>query len=360
MGKANRINKLAQQIEKAVATGRFLTIATNERTHFIKHVTQDDVSLLNGVLTDTTAAKKNKHKTKERKFNSCFITDNPDADVDDIYDATLPLFDEVILKKAHDIAEWSIDAKQHDKQGFRVVLPRKRYGTIGKGYVLDDATNTLHEYTTEEIMVVLRKDSSLELGFSLHTAYPYLESQTSRPTGRNLQDIVVKTQKYQNASPTGKAYILAQTNRKNPYLTTFKAGMYGNNHDDVIAFQIPCNNDRDAQDVVRIKENEMVLFRRHKEYDSYKSWSWKKDESVYWELDGKSKDLSANLLNPDVFSAFEHEYGDTISTIMMETFDKIQTEVAKTYSHDIRQPETLKENLLRETAVDKTVEKSII
>ena len=360
MGKASRINKLTHRIEESVATGRFLAIATSEKTHFIKHVTQDNVSLLNGVLTDATSIKKCKHKTKERKFNSCFITDNPDADVDEIYDATLPLFDEVVLKKAHDIAEWSIDAEQHDKQGFRVVLPRKQYGIIGKGYVLDDATNTLHEYTTEEVMVVLRKDSSLELGFSLHTAYPYLESQTSRPTGKNLQDIVVKTQKYQNASPTGKAYILAQTNRANPYLTTFKAGMYGNNHDDVIAFQIPCNNERDYQDVVRIKENEMIIFRRHKEYDSYKNWSWRKDESVYWELDGKPKNLAANLLNPDVFSAFDNEYGSTISTIIMETFDRIQTEVAKTYSYNIHQSESLKENLLCAESIDKYASKSII
>lgn len=249
------IKDMAMRIDETVKNGTFFTKTESPDTHLEKHVAdKDDAKVLDRVFKNNGRIKRNEHSNKEQKsINSGFYSLTEACDT----------IETCVIRKSLDIAQWVNDARDNEKKSFEVTLsPKDNYEPVGFGYIVDREKNTIDEYETQTVRIVLQKDYNKPLGFSLLTAYPDVIREENRiPTGRDLTDIARETDTFKEASPVAKAYIMYQTGRHKPYLVTFKEGYYGNIHDDVMSIHIPftSKNHEEFKHIVRIKENSVEL-----------------------------------------------------------------------------------------------------
>ena len=246
--------ELSDKIVKCINNNTFFGKIENERTHMEQHVIKNDVELLDRVLNDIGSTERKGYSQKERKaINSGFKT----------LDEARFNIEECMINSSKEIAKWIDGAKTHEKKDFVVPLRKEEgYDPVGYGYIVSRKTNTIDEYATDSIRVVLEQNSNSEFGFSLLTAYPdIIHAENREPTGKDLSAIVKKTNTYQKASPVSKAYMLYQTGKNKPYLITFKEGLNGNTHDDVLSLHIPYQTKKgdECKHIIRFKEDSIEL-----------------------------------------------------------------------------------------------------
>lgn len=87
---------------------------------------------------------------------------------------------------------------------------------VGKGIVYSQKNDTLNEYVTNQIRIVLKRDFKNKNGFIFVTAYPDLKNirtlvknGVAKPTNRDLKDFVKQTSTYQQASREEQLYFSA-------------------------------------------------------------------------------------------------------------------------------------------------------
>lgn len=249
------VRDMAKCIDNAVIEGKFFGKTQSQNTHMEKHVADKDCAdVLDRVFKDNGRVKRNEHSDKEHKsINSGFYSLNGACEA----------VEECMLVKSLEVASWVDNAKNNEKKSFDVCLPPEDgYEPVGYGYVVNRENNTIDEYQTNTIRIVLQKNDKYPLGFSLLTAYPDIIREESRqPTGRDLTDVAKRTKTFKEASPTAKAYMLYQTGQNKPYLVTFKEGYNGDVHDDVMSVHIPYKTKKgeECKHIIRIKENSIEL-----------------------------------------------------------------------------------------------------
>jgi len=294
------VDVLSDRITKAVVDGVFFGKVENNNTHIIKHVVDSNINTLDRVLSDNGAKDRYNKSISDKKqttMNSGFNSE------DEAYEN----IEECMLFKSKDISLWTLNASQNSTMNFDVELSEAQgYSPVGYGYIVSRDTNTISEYSTHFIRVVLQKDNRSELGFNLLTAYPDIIRKENRiPTERDISELAKQTDTYKNASPVAKGYIAYQTsNGEKPYLITFKEGERGNIRDDVMSLHIPYDlkDGTKCEHVVRIKENQMSLATRQMDANN----RWQKIPNVYTrKFNGENQiNLSVDLTRPEVIEEF--------------------------------------------------------
>lgn len=221
-----------EQIQQLVDSSSILQRISNYYTHVDRHKHVDDVSYLERIF-------------QEKSANSAF-TDNLDVNA---------VLGEMLYYRAQDIAKWLDTADIGDKQAFYVGFEEDDFGQIGTGLIRDRKTGLIKEYSSNDVCMVLRKDTS-SLGFTLVTAYPYMEAPTVTPTNRNLKEITVKTDTFKKASDVKKAYLLYTTSWQSSMSISYKAG--DEPRDDALYLYLPTDNPN-TTDVVKLKAHTTLL-----------------------------------------------------------------------------------------------------
>lgn len=387
------IKDMGNCIVDAVVNGTFFNKTNNNRTHVKKHVADKKESdVLDRVLKNNGSMHRGQRSDKDQKaINSGFYS----------YDDACSVIEECMVSRNLEIAQWINGARQGQKQSFDMILSSEDgYDPVGYGYVLDREDNTIAEYSTNAVKVVLQKNDECALGFTVLTAYPDITKEENRqPTGRNITDILKKTKTYQDASPTSKAYMLYQTNMESPYLATFKEGRAGNIHDDVMSIHIPYKTSKgeDCKQIIRIKEGtielstnkmsdvkiakkriegrpiEKVLQAKTPEEmtDAIKSFQdrgysiedgkrYVKVDSFYTKHFGavSEKSKSVDLTRPDVFVAFRKRNPEA-ADIVLQSCDAMGIKRPDRYEK-AKTPEKLNEGLSPVETKDKTNELSVV
>lgn len=361
------IRDIADGICASIVDQTFFTKTENADTHVEKHVIDDEKDILNRILSKNgNADRKTREEDEKKDINSGFQS------LDEAY----ANIEECVISRACEIAEWSVGANNHQKESFCINLPKDQgYDTVGYCYAVNRENNTIDEYETQSVRIVLEKDDNYPLGFTLLTAYPNgLNKGDMIPTGRDLRDVVKKTDAYKKASPVSKTYMLYQTGQNKPYLATFKAGYDGNVHDDVMSIHIPYEKDGESyKDIIRVKEDsiqfstsklvdvkvarnrgrdgkerEKIIYPGEDEERYHNRWTKITTEKRYvkqntdlvrrFHKEG-DKGLVIDLTNPEAFEAFKREYKEAAVVVRdcMRVLDKYQ------------QNETIKEEQLDES-----------
>lgn len=380
--------ELANAIQQAISDNTFFRKTENENTHVAKHVIKDESAILNKVLS-SDGSKIRKSKTslteEEKKERRHKITNSGFPSLDKACAA----IEECIMSQCYTVAQWAEEADEHRRESFDIYLsPDAGYGEIGYGYALNHDLNTIDEYKTNNVKVVLEKDSQRPLGFVLVTAYPDITKEENRElTGRDITEITKQTERYKNASPVSKAYMLYQIGTVKPYLATFKKGERNNIHDDVLSIHIP--KGEDCKDIIRIKENS-IEFSRNKLTD-VKVARWhekgKHKEKIIYPGEDESKyhksgvsivtekkfvkstsfftrhfamtdenSMSVDLTRPDVFKSFEKRYPDA-AIVVKQCMDVLNNDGA---NHFKQKEENLNESLMPRYCLEREREVNII
>jgi hypothetical protein len=374
------IRDMAKCIDDAIIEGKLFTKIQNENSHMEKHVADKDrADVLNRVLKDNGKAKRDDHEHKENKsINSGFYS----------LEEACYAIEESIMNKSLDIAKWVDGAYRNEKKAFEVTLPKESYKEVGYGYVVDRAKNTIDEYKTQTVRIVLQKNDDYPLGFTLLTAYPdIIKAENREPTKQDLTEITKKTKTYQEASPTAKAYMLYQTGETKPYLATFKEGYYGNVHDDVLSIHMPykTKDGSECKNLIRIKEGQIELstskmmdvkiakwtehgrpkekiiypgedIKRYQKpgYDIVNDKRYVKIDSYYTRKYGTAgpKGKSVDLTRPDVFKALKERMPEA-ADIVLQSCDAMgmKRPDEKSIQKDVPVKEELNESLLPRTEV---------
>lgn len=387
------IKDIGDYIVNAVTSGTFFDKTNNDRTHIEKHVADKrEEDVLDRVLKNNGSMQRGHKEDKDQKaINSGFYS----------YDDACFVIEECIINKNLEIAEWLDSAKQGKKQSFDVTLsPEEGYDPVGYGYMLNREDNTIAEYSTDTVRVVLQKDDECSLGFTVLTAYPDITKEEHRtPTGRDITDILKKTKTYQDASPTSKAYMLYQTNLNSPYLATFKEGRAGNVQDDVMSVHIPYRTAKgeDCKQIIRIKEGKIELAThkmsdvtiarkkidgrpiekiiqaregetiedginnfRSRGYDIGTGRRYVKVPSFYTRHFGQVKQdsLSVDLTRPDVFTAFRKRSPEA-ADVVLQCCEAMGIKRPDKYEMK-KEPEKLNEGLSPTEMQEKTDELSVV
>lgn len=163
-----------------------------------------------------------------------------------------------LLYSARNIAKWLESAGYHEKKQFLVECPRDYYEhPVGTGYMRDKKNNSIREYTSDTVCVVLQQETNSRYGFNVITAYPDMVHTTAIfPTNEDLTNIIKQTQTYKSASPVKKAYIEYITDTKNSMCCTHRTGQY--ELDERVMLHIPFENN--TKMIVSIGENSMSTY----------------------------------------------------------------------------------------------------
>lgn len=225
----------ADRLRDAIDRPDFFAKAAGIDSHLERHLCLSDKQMMTRLFSDTKAA-----STFEDEDNAQY------------------LIKEAMYNAADEIIAWQETAKQWDDHAFDVKLDADDYGTVGRGFRLNQQDNMIREETTDTLRFVLMKDKHADFGFTLKTAYPNMYSyEGTEATGRDLSDVVKETSQYQDAGAVKQAYLLYRCRPDAPYLATFKAGL--DVYDDAMTLHVPARDDRDATHFIRIKDDGIRL-----------------------------------------------------------------------------------------------------
>lgn len=278
------IREKTNQIQAAVDTKNFIKHISDDKTHVCRHHDVNDIAYLERIFHDVT-------------INSVFDNQiNLDT-----------LLGDMIYYKAQDIANWLEYADAYEKKAFHVAFDEDDYGRIGTGLIHDKKTNLIKEYESNDVYVVLRKDPTNYLGFSLVTAYPNMDSPNIKPTNRNLKEITVQTPTYQNAKPTEKAYLMYRTSYQSDISISYSKNP-NDEMDDAIYMHVPTGNPN-TKHIIKIKEHTCTLKTVHKDEITGET---QPIETKYTQIrnkyDNKHRQPSVSLLEPHVRAAFSADF----------------------------------------------------
>ena len=147
----------------------------------------------------------------ERALNSYDNTNNASV----FYRKDRELLENAIMDEVPNIALW---LKKSKNRNFTKHINQEE--KIGHGISYEN--NTLKEYTTNDITIVLTKDENSKVGFRCKTTYPNISkrSTTRTPTNRNLIPDLIQTRTFKKADTnTRKKFIQAAINGLDRQLT---------------------------------------------------------------------------------------------------------------------------------------------
>lgn len=223
-----------QDIEQSVINGKVFDKATNYETHFDIHVLPSQIERLCRVLNNV-------------KADSTFTSEE---------DAKM-FIEETMLFRATEINNWRNTDAAPKTQEFNVYFDEDDgYDEVGTGFIYNHDDNTIKEYKTRAMTLVLRKDPEAELGFNILTAYPDMSDPNIEQTHKDLQPLVKETTKYKNADKLGKIYLECRTNPDINTLMTYKQGYTPD--DSMIMIHIP-NTASNTTHFIKFKNEQCTL-----------------------------------------------------------------------------------------------------
>jgi len=255
-------------------------------SHADRHAKASDLQLLERIFDQ---------KPNSSTFESCAKADE--------------LIVEAMYNQMNNILEWRDrpDVENHENQAFVVDFDEK----TGRGFVKTMENNTIKEYTTNELCIVLKKNNeNKNTGFDLLTAYPDVRSPSIMPTNRDLQPLVKQTQVYKTSSPVKKAYHLYQTDPRNTALVTYKQGAYPD--DDMLQLNIDTNNPN-TKHIVRIKTDGCKL--KTKDEIGFMQTRYTQIQDELRPSKNGCPNLNINLNNPTMKKLLTQDYPEAFTTI---------------------------------------------
>ena len=208
-------------------------------------------SLDAGVMLDTVAyfGHHNIHSgTSDTDLMNRLLTDVAENSAFDDETTADSLIEEAMYARMDDIVAWVESAEFGERHTIDANFDGE---AIGHGFVMNRENQTIREYTTDMLRLVLKQDNTNQYGFSLLTAYPSMMTPDIQPTGRDLTDIMHQTETYQKASPVKRAYLNYRVKPDSQIRVTYKAGHEPS--DDCLSITVPTNNP-DIKHKIRIKE----------------------------------------------------------------------------------------------------------
>lgn len=128
-------------------------------------------------------------------------------------------------RNLNNINQWLNSDRKNELQ---IEYTTKNKNIIGRGVSVDPKTRKIAEYETNSMILRLAKNSSLDHGFAIVTAFPVL-TQESKATNRDLRNDMQQTNTYQNANPIDQTlYNIVCSQNYDP--DTFSVGTAGPKH----------------------------------------------------------------------------------------------------------------------------------
>lgn len=233
----------AQMIRNATINQTLLSRISNKKTHASRHIEISDAASLDRAMNNTLA-------------NSRFLSQKQ---ADELTEYTL-------FVNAKTIDNWlntDTGDPYETKEFLQIIEPEQ--GPVGSGMIWDPDRNAIREYYTDTIRVVLQKNPTRSMGFTLLTAYPDMSSPNIQPTGRNLaKTVTMETETYQKADPAGKTYQLYRTDSRNNLYTYYQKGQTP--EQSVICVRVPTNNPNVKHNIY-LSETESTLMTTERQPD---------------------------------------------------------------------------------------------
>lgn len=292
------------QLEHMLIHNDVMSCITNNHTHLDIHTNQTLIQDLDRILLE--------HKEAQSRF--CGNIDNPD-DVPSNQEQADYLINEALLFHAGEITNFLNTANHLDKLVLNTHFDEDDYGVVGTGIVCDTSNNTLKEYTTSHMNLVIRKEVTMPMGFSLVTAYPDMTHPEIQPTNRNLTNHIKETEAYKQADDVGKTYLRYRTDVNNTHLATYKEGVTPDNS--MMMLHVATNNPNTHHEI-KIKESGMIMRTVSESFDITGRRVKTPVETQYsrmYQHDTGKATKKVNLMNERVFQQFSKDYPDIAQSL---------------------------------------------
>lgn len=315
-------------IQNAIDDGTFLDYIITEDTHLNKHTHNTESQNLDRIIL-------------ERKQAQGLFTDNlkNTHDFDANHEHAMMMLDDAIYYKQQYIKDWMVEATEGEKKAFHIPFKKGKDDIVGTGMIFDTDNNTIKEYETYHLTLVLKKDMMQPNGFYLVTAYPDLEHPDIEPTGRDLTPFVKDTQAYKSGDDVYKTYLRYVTDVNNTHMVTYKPG---NTPDDSMMMVHLATQNPNIYHEIKIKEDKMTMRTLHCEYDDRgrtidKTPIHTEYNDIYENQTGRKNTKYIDFNNEAVFQKFVNEYPDmkTPLTNIRKHFNETQISNQPTSRFDV-------------------------
>ena len=155
-----------------------------------------------------------------------------------------------LMNSVPDIIQWLISSNRKT-----ITITPKDDEYIGHG--IENKTNTIKEYNTKEITLVLTKDDNNDVGFRCQTAYPNVThiATTRTATERNLIPDLIQTRTFKRSTPEERAAfvnaVIKGLNRPLSFMESI--------HADIVANPAFTNNM-----IISFSDDEIIIYHPHK------------------------------------------------------------------------------------------------
>lgn len=191
------VGTLYNMISKDIQNGTFWSHLTDRHTHIdCRHVGMSDVQLLDRVFMEnkicassfTTTHDMEECVTESIIYSLKTICEKGKENPTGTYSHVVQLPDELYADE-----DDPVDFETHHK-GFAVT---------NKGRVVEMDTNT--------IALILKNAPNSRYGFTLVSAFPYLETENAKPTGKDISETIKQTDAYQKGNAIDRTYMRLAT-----------------------------------------------------------------------------------------------------------------------------------------------------
>lgn len=333
---------IESKIMDADRDGSIMDKITNKYTHVDIHTKDNLKSDLDRILYE-----------EKKTASSHFVQDPNEPDMSPQERADM-FIQENLIYSAGNISEWMETAQEGDKKAFRATFDPEDYGPVGSGLIMNFENNSVREYNTDAMRIVLRKSEKAPLGFSLVTAYPDMSSDHITPTGKDLSEIVKQTEAYKNADSVGRTYLQYITNPANNELVTYKNGGMVKKpngemvNDSMMMMRIQTPHPNHYHEI-KIKEHAMTLRTITNEPDQYGYLSKKAIQTPYTQAYAKMKNFDdtkttkVSLTANKVWNMFSRDYPD-IATQLSSIRDEMRSSKKEFFNQQEQRQQSSKQN----------------
>lgn len=216
------------------------------------------------------------------------------------------LIELAIKQKQEDVISWMKESENMKSTEFSLTVRGK---LIGKVFKKEDGNNNrISEYDTSAMRIVIQRNDSMPLGFSLLTAYPTLDTKYKERTNRDISELVRKTNTFKNADDIEKVYHLYRTNPDSTMSVHLFDDCYTGEKK---VLTIINQQDLNLTHKIRTSKDDCILNTYHSEYIGTFDTPYVQKIKTYYSRasngnDSQSKD--ADLNKPQVFTLFERDY----------------------------------------------------
>lgn len=315
-------------IQDTIEDGTFLDYITTEDTHLNKHTHNTESQNLDRIVL-------------ERKKAQGLFTNNINNthDFDANHEHAMMMLDDAIYSNEDDIINWMMEATEGEKQAFHTHFKKGKDDMVGTGMIFNNKNNTIKEYETYHLTLVLKKDMMQPNGFYLVTAYPDLEHPDIEPTGRDLTPFIKDTQAYKSGDDVYKTYLRYVTDVNNTHMVTYKPGNTPN--DSMMMIHLDTQNPTIYHEI-KIKEDKMTMRTLQREYDDRgrtidKTPIRTEYNDIYENQTGRTNTKYIDFNNATVFQKFVNEYPEmkTPLTNIRKHFNETQMANQPTSRFDV-------------------------